>query len=133
VDGKSVASGSGWESIQEFELKLARGKRLLAVRAQSNRSKAGFLLQISSRNGYDITDATWKSSTILRDGWEQVKFDDASWGEAGTVGIAGVSDWMGSRPEYQFLSNLLLARYIWAADGQNDGQVVYLRKTIQIR
>lgn len=133
VDGESVAKGDGWDSIDELDLKLSRGKHAIAAIAKNTGSKAGFLFQLSYRGGYDVTDSAWKVSTQIAKGWDKVKFDDSKWQNAAVVGSPGVSEWISGRSPYRFLSGLMLAKYIWASDSGNGSQTVYLRKVIQVR
>lgn len=133
VDGVSIAKGDGWDPIDELELKLSRGKHAVCVVAKSQGSKGGFLLQISSRGGNEITDSTWKVSTQAPAGWEKPKFDDSKWQNATAVGLPGGSVWIPERQESNFVAGLILAKYIWTSESAREGQTVYFRKTIQVR
>lgn len=133
VDGVSVRKGSGWNRIDSFELPLSKGKHLIAVTAKNQGSKAGFLLQISHRDGFELTDSSWKVSLDAPDNWMKNSFNDSQWKDSEIVGRPGVGNWMNYQPHFTFLADFLPASFIWSPDGVKDGQTVYFRKMIQIK
>ncbi|MBN2326440.1 MAG: DUF2961 domain-containing protein [Candidatus Omnitrophica bacterium] len=133
IDGQSVAKGQGWDSIDELKLDLSRGRHVVTARAESSGSKAGFLLQISHRSGYEITDSSWRVCAKEYEDSGRLQFDDSNWSDAEIMGVPGVSNWLGDWEGFNFMSGLILAKYIWMPEDVVEYKTVYFRKVIQVR
>ncbi|MGC9329500.1 MAG: hypothetical protein ACP5I1_17835, partial [Candidatus Hinthialibacter sp.] len=133
IDGKSVAQGSGWTMVNEIKLDLSRGRHVVTARAETSGSRAGFLLQLSHRRGYEITDSSWKVCANQYEDWGELNFDDSNWNDAEVVGVPGVSQWLGDWEGFHFMSGFLLAKYIWMPEDVVEYKTVYFRKVIHVR
>ena len=96
LDGKPVAEGNDWATVQRVEAKLGVGPHVLAVRASIEApGPAGLLLRggvLPLGQGVPIqTDATWRSwdQAPEGDGWTKVGFDDRGWARAVDLGPLG--------------------------------------------
>lgn len=90
---------------------------------------------LASQN-IEVTNSVWKalrSSLLPPVGWNQLAFDDSSWGASVEVSQATCLDPYGQRPASGFCGT---SRPIWAdRDGYScsiPGDLVYFRKTFKI-
>ncbi|MFN0196760.1 MAG: hypothetical protein ACKVT0_08430, partial [Planctomycetaceae bacterium] len=85
--------------------RLHTGPNLLAVQAEDRGGAAGF--QIVVRVKYDdgttetlVTDHRWRATTLLQPDWHTVRFNDAEWPYAFSLGLQGIPPW--GEPEGDF-------------------------------
>jgi putative heme-binding domain-containing protein len=100
LDGKLVAKGNDWATLQAVKAKLEVGPHVLAARASNaGPGPAGFLVRGGvlplGQNVPIQTDDTWRSTDRVseRDGWTRVDFDDRGWARALDLGILGIAPW----------------------------------------
>jgi putative heme-binding domain-containing protein len=100
LDGKLVAEGNDWGTVQKVEAKLEVGPHVLAARASNEaQGPAGILVRggvLPLGQGVPIqTDDTWRSTARVSDGdgWKVIHFDDRGWARALDLGILGVEPW----------------------------------------
>ena len=78
VDGKQVASqpyDGNWNENVISNVPLSA--QILAVSVTNLHGVAG--LRGALTNGTVITDSSWKCTTTLNDGWQDITFDDSNW------------------------------------------------------
>ncbi|WP_165219435.1 HEAT repeat domain-containing protein [Aquisphaera insulae] len=100
LDGKLVAEGSDWKTVQAVEAKLATGTHVLAAKATNeSEGAAGFLIRggvLPLGQGVPVqSDSSWKSTDKVPDGddWKGVDFDDRPWSRARDLGALGIPPW----------------------------------------
>ena len=109
LDGKLVAEGNDWATVQRVEAKLGIGSHVLAVRASNEAfGPAGLPLRggvLPLGQGVPIqTHGTWRSwdRAPEGDGWTKVDFDDRGWARGrgpGTARLRAVGTACLRRPE----------------------------------
>lgn len=102
-NGKKVADSKEWSEPQWVDLTsfAVKGENLIAVKAVNRgNGAAGFLAKVRVEKDGKITDIvsddSWKVSDTGGKDWNTaVKFDDAAWSKAVSVGLAGEGPWKG--------------------------------------
>ncbi|KAJ7495464.1 hypothetical protein FB451DRAFT_983914, partial [Mycena latifolia] len=95
-----------WMTAQQFtDIALNASTNVFAVRATNRAdvtsggpSPAGLLVSASvlysdGSSAALVSDASWKASADIPDGWEAVGFDDSKWAAAVSEGAYGVQPW----------------------------------------
>lgn len=100
LDGRKIAEGTDWHTLQSVEARLATGPHVLAAAATNEApGAAGFLIRggiLPLGQGVPIhTNGTWKAAERVPDGlaWTAVDFDDSSWSRADDLGELGTAPW----------------------------------------
>ena len=97
-DGKeqtNLQNNNKWEKTDS--LNLPGNTRVIAVMASNwlddgNVGPAGILA--STKDGFILTNSTWKCSNTSNDSWTNVGFDDSSWQQAVEIGPKGYKTWV---------------------------------------
>lgn len=103
VNGEEVGSGTTWNRVYRFNVTplFKMGKVVLSVEAKNTSpGAAGLLVKIGyTPNGQNnklvTSDASWKVSKTLTEGWQKPNFDDSKWEAAHEVGKYGTGPWKG--------------------------------------
>jgi hypothetical protein len=104
VNGRKVGGDNNWMNLSSFDVKsfLSGNRNVIAVEAgnwdANGANPAGLIgtLRVEFDEGKPITlntDASWKSSSEVADGWETPGFDDKAWAEARRLGPYGCAPW----------------------------------------
>ncbi len=106
LNGKQIGSHGNWSTGREFDLSeslLNAGWNSVAVEAENSaapvtKNPAGLLgiLQVEYEDGtlFSVkTDALWKSSNQLEDGWNHKDFADTRWSQALVAAKYGEGPW----------------------------------------
>jgi hypothetical protein len=105
LNGGSVGSGNGWQSVRQFNIPTAfvhSGSNVLAVEARnmpaSGSNPAGLIaaLEVHFRNGETlklISGTDWKVAKTAPADWQRTDFDDTAWSKAMSVARYGESPW----------------------------------------
>jgi len=133
IDGESVAKQGGRDRLRDCEIKLRRGKHVIAAKCENNGGGAGLALQLSHQGGYVFTDSSWKVSTTETKKWTKRKFDDSGWDNAERVCFLGQSPWASTREPFAFAAPILFAEVIWTPEGAKENQTVYFRREFRVR
>jgi hypothetical protein len=99
-----LGEASDWRAAKEFDVsKLTRkGKNLLAIRAenlpasvQQNPAGLNVSLRLSANDHEEtiVSDATWRVSDRLTEGWERRDFKDLDWPQAKVFAKYGEAPW----------------------------------------
>ena len=118
ADGQSLGTDSVWSKPTTY---LVPGNtRVLSV---AGKNYVGIHLGIlgSTSNG-QVTNETWKCSSVLSSGWNSPDFDDQSWPLAKVIANHGDSPW-------GTLNGIAMtAKWIW---GNTNTNTAYCRLTLQ--
>ena len=120
VDGQLVSYSDNWKITSTVS--IPHTATILAAQITDADNTGGFLGSLSDGN---VTDNSWKCTTIFFNGWNTPQFDDRTWPYATTTKKNGDPPW-GTLPS--ILSN---AEWIWA--GPYDAGIqwtVYCRKIL---
>ncbi|KAJ7240923.1 hypothetical protein C8J57DRAFT_1370353 [Mycena rebaudengoi] len=95
INGKMIAGGYNYGLSQQFSISLAPAANVVfAVNATNYAGPAGFIAEIQitttgapvctecSSSSFVITDASWKWTSTVSEGFEAPGFDDSSWSPA---------------------------------------------------
>jgi mono/diheme cytochrome c family protein len=119
VNGRKVGSGNDYSKPSIIDLKawLKKGDNLIAIRAVNNlpdntaptpekavagtENPAGVILYARVRATGKArpvvmdfaTDATWRTTNQLQDGWETTAFSDGNWPKVAELGTLGIPPW----------------------------------------
>ncbi|QEH36414.1 hypothetical protein OJF2_49780 [Aquisphaera giovannonii] len=100
LDGKLVAEGNDWSTVQSVEAKLSTGSHILAVKATNeDEGAAGFLVRggvLPLGQGVPVqSNSSWKTTDKVPDGeaWKALDFDDKGWSGAADLGALGIPPW----------------------------------------
>ena len=114
VDGKQVASGP---FNTPSYLGVPSTAKVIAVQVKNTAGPGGFKAAFSDNR--IVTDGSWKCSSTLKDGWQNVDFDDSSWSAPLTSGTTtGCTGFPSS------------AQWLWAGNDYNSLITIYCRKTL---
>lgn len=128
VNGIGVGTGGDYRFAERFCVPLCSCLNVFAVTAVNGATTpnpAGLLaaIQITYSDGTTstiVSDTTWRDSTTVPSGYEQLSFDDNSWKPAVAEGAYGVSPWgqiaIPSAPPVLSLTN---ADWIWTNEVVN--------------
>jgi putative heme-binding domain-containing protein len=77
---------------------LKQGKNVIAIRGKNEGKRAAVVVQleIEMKDGSKqtiATDGTWKTIDRLRQGWQEIEFDDSNWKLAHSFGKLGTAPW----------------------------------------
>ena len=117
ADGQSLATDSNWTNPTTY---LVPGNtRVLSVAGESIGGPLGILG--STSNG-QVTNETWKCSSVLSSGWNSPDFDDQSWPLAKVLAKHGEGSW-------KTLKGIAMtAKWIW---GDTNSNTAYCRLSIK--
>lgn len=98
VNGKMVAQSSEWTYPARENITLDEGKNVIAVRGTNQGGNAAFvgLILVEHADGKKeqiVTDGTWLCTAEPAKGWQEAKFDDATWKKPHSFGKLGVGPW----------------------------------------
>ena len=113
ADGQSLGTDSNW--INPTTYLVPGNTRVLSVAGKNYGGDLGILG--STSNG-QITNETWKCSSVLSSNWTSPDFDDQGWPLAKVIANHGVSPWGTIRGIAK------TAKWIWA---NNNEHTVYCR------
>ena len=113
ADGQSLGTDSNWVNPTTYH--VPGNTRVLSVAGQDYGVAFGILGSIS--NG-QVTNETWKCSSVLYPGWTSPAFDDQDWPFARVIAKHGASPWGTIHGIAE------TAKWIWA---NNNEDTVYCR------
>ncbi|KAJ7184329.1 lectin [Mycena filopes] len=98
VNGAEVGTGGDFTKAERFCVPLQPCLNVFAVTGTNAAGPAGLLaaIQITYSDGSTstiVSDTTWRYSTTVPSGYEQLSFDDNSWAPAIVEGAYGVAPW----------------------------------------
>ncbi|KAJ7243386.1 hypothetical protein B0H12DRAFT_1236424 [Mycena haematopus] len=98
VNGDQIGTGSDFRYAEAFCVALQPCLNVFAVTGVNTGGPAGLLaaIQITYSDGSTstiVSDTTWRASTTVPTGYEQLSFDDNSWTPAITQGAYGIAPW----------------------------------------
>ena len=118
ADGQSLGKDNDWEKTTTY---LVPGNiRVLSVAGKDY--GGGYLGLLGSTSNGQVTNETWKCSSVLSSGWNSPNFDDQSWPLAKVIANHGDSPW-GKRNGIA-----VTAKWIW---GDTNSNTTYCRLTLQ--
>ena len=118
ADGQSLGTDSIWENPTAY---LVPGNtRVLSVAGKDY--GGGYLGILGSTSNGQVTNETWKCSSVLSSGWNSPNFDDQSWPLAKVIGNHG------DRPWGTLNGIAVTAKWIW---GDTNSNTAYCRLTLQ--
>ena len=117
VNGKPLPHKTGgWMDFETYDVTplLRGGRNVLAVEAENSASAAGVIGWLAVRTGKEkrvltVTDGTWKASDKLTPGWEQPRYNDATWPAAMELGPVTMAPW-GRKLQYITVPLLTLTK-----------------------
>ena len=117
-DGQSLGTDSNWANPTNYH--VPGNTRVLSVAGENT---AGALRGIlgSTSNG-QVTNETWKCSSVLYPGWNSPNFDVQSWPLAKVIVNHGDSPW------HTINGIAMTAKWIWENTNSNTA---YCRLTLQ--
>ena len=78
IDGKQVNGNTVHIAhAQEIVTPLPNSTRVIAVQVTNIVDSAGF--KAVSSDGRVVNDGSWKCTSVLSSGWQEVDFNDSSW------------------------------------------------------
>lgn len=103
VNGRLIARTEGasneWQGSKRYVVDLEPSKNVIAVRTTNGAGSPAGLLMVG-RVSYDdlsaelfTTDASWKASKTITDGFEKADFNDSSWSAAAIQARYGSGPW----------------------------------------
>ena len=118
ADGQSLGTDSIWENPTTY---LVPGNtRVLSVAGKDY--GGGYLGILGSASNGQVTNETWKCSSVLSSGWNSPDFDDQSWPLAKVIVNHGDSPW-------NTINGIAMtAKWIW---GDTNSKTAYCRLTLQ--
>ena len=118
ADGQSLGTDNNWGNPTTY---LVPGNtRVLSV-AGKDHGGGHFGILGSTSNG-QVTNETWKCSSVLSSGWNSPDFDDQDWPFARVIAKHGAGPWGTIHGIAE------TAKWIWA---NNNNDTVYCRLTLQ--
>ena len=117
ADGQSLGTDSNWANPTTY---LVPGNtRVLSVAGESIGGPLGILG--STSNG-QVTNETWKCSSVLYPGWNSPNFDDQNWPLAKVLAKHGDDPWKTLR------GIAMTAKWIW---GDANSNTAYCRLSLK--
>ncbi|KAJ6546990.1 hypothetical protein B0H19DRAFT_1032384 [Mycena capillaripes] len=125
VNGGEVGTGGDFRFAERFCVALRPCLNVFAVTGVNAAGPAGLLaaIQITYSDGTTstiVSDTTWRASTTVPNGYEQLSFDASSWTPAIAEGAYGVAPWgqiaIPSTPPVLSLTN---SNWIWTNEVAN--------------
>ena len=114
VDGQQVANGP---FNVASNIAVPSTAKVIAIQVTNTAGPGGFKAAFSDNS--IVTDGSWKCSSSLRSGWQNVAFDDSSWSAPLTTGTTtGCAGFTSS------------AKWLWSGNDYNSLITVYCRKTL---
>ena len=113
ADGQSLGTDSNWQNPTTYH--VPRNTRVLSVAGKDTGHALGILG--STSNG-QVTNETWKCSSVLSSGWNSPDFDDQDWPFARVIANHGDHPWGTVHGIAE------TAKWIWA---NNNEDTVYCR------
>ena len=118
ADGQSLGTDIGW--TQSTTYLVPGNTRVLSVAGKDY--GGGYLGILGSTSNGQVTNETWKCSSVLSSGWNSPDFDDQSWPLAKVIANHGDSPW-------NTLNGIAMtAKWIWENTNSNTA---YCRLTLQ--
>ena len=118
ADGQSLGTDSDWSKPTTYI--VPGNTRVLSVTGKDY--GGGYLGILGSTSNGQVTNETWKCSSVLSSGWNSPDFDDQSWPLAKVIANHGESPW-------NTLNGIAMtAKWIWENTNSNTA---YCRLTLQ--
>ena len=117
ADGQSLGTDSNWKNPTTYH--VPRNTRVLSV---AGKDTGGALGMLGSTSNGQVTNETWKCSSVLSSGWNSPDFDDQDWPFARVIAKHGAGPWGTIHGIAE------TAKWIWA---NNNKDTVYCRLTLQ--
>ena len=118
ADGQSLGTDSNWRKPTTY--RVPGNTRVLSVAGEDYGS--GFLGILGSISNGQVTNETWKCSSVMSSGWNSPNFDDQSWLLAKVIANHGDSPW-------GTLNGIAVtAKWIW---GDTNSNTAYCRLSLQ--
>ena len=96
---------------------VRRTAKLIAVQVKNTGGPGG--LKAAFSDSSVVSDGSWKCSSTLKNGWQNVEFDDSSWSAPLTTGTTtGCVGFPSS------------AKWLWSGNDYNSLTTVYCRKSL---
>ena len=118
ADGQSLGTDSNWVNPTTYH--VPGNTRVLSVAGEDY--GGGYLGILGSTSNGQVTNETWKCSSVLSSGWNSPNFDDQSWPLAKVIANHGDSPW-GTRNGIA-----MTAKWIW---GDTNSNTAYCRLSLQ--
>ena len=118
ADGQSLGTDSNW--VNPTTCHVPGNTRVLSVAGEDY--GGGYLGILGSTSNGQVTNETWKCSSVLSSGWNSPNFDDQSWPLAKVIANHGDSPW-------GTLNGIAVtAKWIW---GDTNSNTAYCRLSLQ--
>ena len=118
ADGQRLGTDSDWRKPTTYF--VPGNTRVLSVAGKDN--GRGYLGLLGSTSNGQVTNETWKCSSVLSSGWNSPDFDDQSWPLAKVIANHGDSPW-------NTLNGIAMtAKWIWE---NTNSDTAYCRLTLQ--
>ena len=118
ADGQSLGMDSNWTNPTTY---LVPGNtRVLSVAGEDY--GGGYLGILGSTSNGQVTNETWKCSSVLSSEWNSPDFDDQSWPLAKVLAKHGEGSWKTLR------GIAMTAKWIW---GDTNSNTAYCRLSIK--
>ncbi len=124
VNGVLVGSSSVWSEASSYVVDLQVGENVIAVKGMNAADMAALIAELVWGSNTAVSDGSWKVSTVLQAGWQNVGFDDNGWAAATEYGQYGVEPWFKNVVGFPVDS---VAQWIWSSNDQD--QTVFFRYT----
>ena len=118
ADGQSLGTDNNWRNPTTYH--VPGNTRVLSVAGQDY--GGGHLGILGSTSNGQVTNETWKCSSVLSSGWNSPNFDDQSWLLAKVIANHSDSPW-------GTLNGIAVtAKWIW---GDTNSNTAYCRLSLQ--
>ena len=118
ADGQSLGTDSNWEKPTTY--RVPGNTRVLSVAGEDY--GGGYFGILGSISNGQVTNETWKCSSVMSSGWNSPNFDDQSWLLAKVIANHGDSPW-------GTLNGIAVtAKWIW---GDTNSNTSYCRLSLQ--
>jgi hypothetical protein len=128
-NGTYLGNSSAWTELKYYTPTLRPGLNVIAAKVVDTGGYAGFLAAMKWAGGSIVSDASWKVSTTLADGWNSLTFDDSGWVSATTHGVYGTGPW--GAGVSGFLGGTG-AQWIWTPNYYNGDRELYVRYSFYV-
>ena len=119
VDGKQVNSNFEHSDFnQAISTSIPINTSIIAVHVTNLYDLAGF--KAVSADGSIVSDSSWKCTSILMNGWQNIEFDDSSW--PAPVVSKNLANCKGFSPS---------ALWLWTEETFSSVNSMYCRKTVR--